>query len=356
VAKGVAAPPPAAGPAGESAAVLEKAMADPGVTSLMQKANDYEREANGLLDKPFVEGASERASQLRGLAANYRQLAIQMRDKIAEPELAALKEKTAADVRSRYETVETQPTPGQPSRIVRKSDILSGDIPENAPVGKQPAAIEKQQEGLAAYKQQQSDAAVARQQVRSNLNALKQVLESYEPGRFAEQKAALVGALKSAGFNVDLGVTADPAKFEEFVKNAMGTVVQQAAAAGDTRLRSEFESILKANANPTLQPEANRAIIGKTLGLLDWEDKHFNDLTDWSEKNPYAYDRTKFERDWIKANPTEKYIKEATAAVPVRGAPVPPVKDRVAGKTKHVNAQGEMFVWNGHGWDHAGGQ
>jgi hypothetical protein len=335
-ARKIGAPVPLTGSDMESAAVLEKAMKQPAVAHYLDEASMFERKAANLQ----AMGQSDEATHFTTWANNSRTAALSLAKELARPDLDALAEKNKLAVSTKSELVETQDANGT-THWIPKADVLKAG--ENgAPVAKQPLVIAERQKALGDYARHVADSGFARDQARANLVALADVLKQYESGRFAEQKSALVGALKSAGFDIDPGAAWESKDFEKFVKNSMGTVLAQAAGSGDERLKSAFESVLKANANAGLQPEANRSIIGKALGLLDWEDKHADEFTKWYGNNQLASDRTAFENEWRKNNPTKGFIENATNKVPVLGEKPPPINQR---------RDGYQIVQNGAVWE-----
>ena len=157
-----------------------------------------------------------------------------------------------------------------------------------------------------------------RQIAKERIDALVDSLRILETGKFSEQKSEAIAALRSLGFDVPDTATANPAEFQKFIKNSTANVFDQVKSMGGKILVSEIAGLTKANANPELQPGANAALLGQAKGLLDYEDKHFQDYSDWRKENPDAYDATDFERGWVKENPLSRYVKEAEMGIGAR--------------------------------------
>lgn len=168
---------------------------------------------------------------------------------------------------------------------------------------------------------EQADAQVRRDLLMSRTNELAKILETYETGRFAEQKANLVASLRAMGINVPVTATSDPAKFEQFVKNQINNVFDEVKSIGGQVRVAEIQGLQQAQAGPGMQPEANRAILGYTRGLLNWENKKFDDSVDAIKNQGInQFNRSEWMREWSKQNSLDKYIKEGKKTVAAMGA------------------------------------
>jgi hypothetical protein len=188
-----------------------------------------------------------------------------------------------------------------------------------------------------------------RQIARERLQTLQGILENYQPGAFAQQKADIVAGLRSAGIPVKDSDTANPAAFQQFTKNAIANVFSSAKDLGGRILVSEIQGLTKANANAELQPAAAASIVGQGLGILNYEDKHTADYFDWKHQNPNAYDTSPFEVPWVKSNPVKTFTSAAERDVAAKGVPIPnDPAQRVVGQN-YVTPKG-VARWMGNGW------
>lgn len=273
---------------------------------------------------------------------------------------------------SQYRFREVQPTPGGPTQLVRESDIPAGmaQNPTASTVGtgagsppgaainqaaaanpliaKQPEFYAERQKQIATGENEMMQQFQARQLSKQRLQALQGIMQTYQPGAFAEEKADLVANLRAAGFNVKNSDTANPAAFQEFIKNATANVFNDVKGMGGKVLVSEIQGLTKANANPELQPAAAAAIIGQGLGIINYEDQHTRDYFNWKKQNPNAYDTSSFELPWTEAHPVSDYTKAATNSFGYKGQEVPAAAQREAGKV-YMTPKGPL-VWRDGKW------
>jgi hypothetical protein len=352
--------------------------ASPNQTSFNQELLAHQKEAEGaaIIDMPTVQKYHQdqidralnvgRVIDARGNIVN----APGYND--AEAATEAAKETAKRSAAAPYELQEVQPTPGGPTQYVPKSQLLNlqKTNPDATPVGigagsppgggasalaannpmvaKQPAFIAERQKQIADNENQMLEQFQGRQIARQRLQDISKILETYQTGKFAEQKSELVSTLKSIGIPVPKSATANPAAFEQFMKDTTAGIFDQAKSLGGRILVTELAGLGKSNANPAMQPEANRAIIGQALGLLDYEDQHSRDYFDWKRQNPYAYDPSQFEMDWVSKHPVKSYVESARAETPARGEEIPAAAQRQAGQV-YMTPKGKMR-WMGNGW------
>jgi hypothetical protein len=66
--------------------------------------------------------------------------------------------------------------------------------------------------------------------------------------------------------------------------------------------------------NPNLQPEANRAIIGQTVGVIRWQKSMING---WPAAQKMGWnDAQDYQRAWINHNDINAFVKGATDSLP----------------------------------------
>ena len=275
-------------------------------------------------------------------------------------------------VESHYDLQEVQDTPGGPTRWVPKSQILgiTQNNPNATPVGvgagsppgaganalananpaisKQPAFYAERQSQIAKNEDEMIQQMKARQLSKQRLQALQGIMQNFQPGAFAGEKANLVAGLRSAGIDVPDSATANPAAFQEFTKNATANVFNDVKAQGGHVLVSEIAGLTKANANPELQPAAAAAIIGQGLGVLNYEDQHTKDYFDWKHHNTNAYDTSTFEIPWMQSHPVGQFVSDATKGIAYKGQAIPSPQQRTVGQS-YMTPKGPA-VWRGTGW------
>jgi uncharacterized protein (UPF0335 family) len=166
----------------------------------------------------------------------------------------------------------------------------------------------------------------SRQELDSRIRNIEQLLTTYESGAFAQEKAQVVGALRSMGFDPKTveTATANPAAFEKFIKDQTSNSFAQiqGLGLGQRFTNMELQTAQSAQANPGMQPEANRSILGYTKGLNAWMNKRDADAIKEADRVGYEnFNRTKFELDWANKpeNNINKFVDEAKKGVAVRG-------------------------------------
>ena len=279
--------------------------------------------------------------------------------------IAATEETARKAAEAPYTFVEIQPEPGGPVYKVPQSELMKwkqqgatevnpgagsppgGEVklPKGAVVTKQPEFVADRQKEIAKGEMAMLDQFKGRQVMRERLDTMAEILSRYQPGKWAEQKASLINGLRSIGLPVSEENMRSAADFETFTKNATINMFGQVKDLGGKILATEIEGMKQANPSASLTPEANRAIIGQMRGLLDYEDKHYDDYSNWREQNPNAYDASKFERDWVKSNKPKSFIEESTKNIPTKGEILPP-KDQLTIGYK-ISRGKDTYEWDG---------
>jgi hypothetical protein len=183
------------------------------------------------------------------------------------------------------------------------------------------AAIDSAKNNI-KYFDDQAAADQARQQTRVQLGAIRTILENYQSGTFAQEKAQLVGALRAAGINVPASATADKDAFDEFTKEMMKNVFSGVKEIGGQLRVAEMAGLEKASNNPSIEPVANKKVLAQSLGILDAADKRYADEVNAYGEQKNKFNRAKFQLDWRKTpeNDPQKFISEAEKNTAVRGA------------------------------------
>lgn len=276
---------------------------------------------------------------------------------------------TEADVANRNELVPYQPYPDSPKYMIPKSEALklNSKVGEAGYISEQNPIAAKQLEKLIEKDAKLTEAnSKRRDEAAPRVDRMIELSQTFETGKWAEQKAGLVAGLRSIGIDVPDTATASPAKFQEFVKNSVANVFDQAkllsADGGGRILVSEIEGLLRASVNPENSPEANRQLLSRMRALLKWQDHHYQEYTKWRAENPHEVSSMKFDVEFDKDAAKkikefkERELKETTAL----GSDNPPGKadknalppaDKREKGYVHKFPNGVTGVWNGSGWD-----
>jgi hypothetical protein len=235
------------------------------------------------------------------------------------------------------------PGPGSPPG--QSFDGATANLP-----AKQPEVLKERQQAIAKDVETLGAQFRGRPAIRERLQEIQELLKTYQTGKFSEEKANLVAMARGFGIPVASTDTANPEAFERFLKNQTANIFAQVKDIGGRVLVSEIQGLTKANANPDLQPEANRAIVGQAIGLLNYEDQYYHDFMTEYRAHPYMSDTSAFDEGWIKDHPLSTYTKAAQYNTPVKGEAVPAAAQREVGKV-YLNSRGQAGRWNGRTWD-----
>lgn len=166
----------------------------------------------------------------------------------------------------------------------------------------------------------------AQEQVKRNMliarnNELIKINKEFESGRFAEEKANIVASLRAVGINVPSTATANPEKFQEFIKNRINNVFDEVKAIGGQVRVAEITGLEAGQSGPMMESIANRAILGYNKGVLEWENKKFEDAVK-AAKNVgiNQFNRPEWVLNWSKENDLNKYINDAKKSTATLGA------------------------------------
>jgi len=127
--------------------------------------------------------------------------------------------------------------------------------------------------------------ATGRVTVRQRLNGIRDVLERYPTGRFAEEKGNIIGYLNALDFNIPETGSLSPSNFDELTKLTYGQIIAQMKDVASRFTNAEMANIGKMVNAPNVMPDANAKIWAQTAALLDYDDKHYNDYLKWRTKN-----------------------------------------------------------------------
>jgi hypothetical protein len=161
--------------------------------------------------------------------------------------------------------------------------------------------------------------AQTRQTARMQLGAIKELLQSYESGAAADVQAEAQSLANLVGIKLPVGDTMNAQKFQEFVKNAYGIVLSNAALNKDetNQLR---DMVGKTFASPTMQPGANRKILAETEAGMDLADKRYQDFTN-DVAGAKHLPQSQWFAEWQKKpeNHLEPMVEKSRKATPVMG-------------------------------------
>jgi hypothetical protein len=196
-------------------------------------------------------------------------------------------------------------------------------------------AKEAQTETNRTYFDKASEQFKQRQDTRSQVDAIADIVTSFKSGAFAEEKGKFVAALRSAGIDVPPTATANPEAFQTFMKDTMRTVMSQVKEMGAGQPRVyEMQAFERASANPTLEPQANKKILSQAYGIMNLADDQYKAAVEYRDTHGLRnFDQATFTKDWFsnsERSPTE-YIKKAEKGLAVRGATPTDINDLQVG-------------------------
>jgi hypothetical protein len=227
------------------------------------------------------------------------------------------------------------------------STVGSGNISE---LGPQATAYQKARgDAIAKSEQTMYDQYDPRQIAETQLQTVENIMQTYQPGAYAENKADIVRKMKAVGIPVDqvasnLGLnlkTADAAQFQEFFKDATKLVFNDVKNQGGRLLLATISGMTKSNVNPDMEPDAAAAILSQTLGLARWEDAKYRAYNE--AKTQPGFDPLTFIDQWTSQNPPQTFVDHETKNFAYLGQTVPETAQRVPGQ-KYMY-QGKPRVW-----------
>jgi len=212
------------------------------------------------------------------------------------------------------------------------------------------------------------DRSDSRPAARARINDASKLLSLWQSGRLSDIKAAAPAIAASLGLDIKNYALNDAASYETFTKDATQAMFDKVKDLGGRILVTEIEGQKQANMNPDLQPKTNRNIIGVAKGLMDAEDKFFDDYNTWrAGDGKYANlaQYNAWKAAWRKdpQNNLDNFIDQGRANTPVRGDFATNEKERKAGykyvippeklgdEQRAQYPNGLIARWTGKGWD-----
>ena len=261
------------------------------------------------------------------------------------------------DVENRNSYEEIEPIPGGPKQLIRKDKLLEQVGVDPTVIKSQPAWVQETRNAQAKEEVQIPNQMKGFQLSLTRLKRMQEIQQSLQTGKFEPQKAEIYAALDSLGIPIDKKRLRTAEEVQQFLKNGVANTFEQVKAMGGRPLVAEIEGLARANANAALTPEANRQIIARSIGQIQYNTDYLNDYVNWRRENPYTIDTMRFDQEWMKTHDIHDYenraADEATAVgshnPPAKPTVLPPVDQRVAGKTAQTIG-GKTYLWNGQGW------
>jgi hypothetical protein len=202
--------------------------------------------------------------------------------------------------------------------------------------------LRKQTQNVYDTRRELDQSYVQRQIAENQVQAMANILEHYEPGAFAQQKAGIIAKLRAIGIPFNDSDTANPAAFQAFMKNATRAAASDTRALGSNVAASTFDQIQHSNPNADLQPEAAQKILAQMLGEMRWNDAQRDAFVKWHDKHPTAQTASDFYTEWMPANPVAKYVDDARKGLAVTGIFPANPSDAVPGQA-YIMPAGTVF-------------
>lgn len=211
-----------------------------------------------------------------------------------------------------------QPLPMQDGSVVPP-------VSQAAPIVGGAKSLDEQQKDWNERSQAWGEQQVPLQTAIQRSQMIGRALKDYQSGAYANELSELRAGLKAAGINLPDSIAGDPAQAQIILKNAFRATLDTLQAAHLSRAtQMEVKLSLDNFANPNLQPAANLAILGQTLGQLQWEQAK---IQGWAEAKKNGWrDPNDYERAWIQQpqNNIQGFIDRAEGDIgPLKGAPQP---------------------------------
>jgi hypothetical protein len=199
-----------------------------------------------------------------------------------------------------------------------------------------------------------------------NLHALGLLYREYQSGAGAEQKAHAVAWMKSLGFDKTLkeisGGTLDLNNWASWKTGDYQAAIKYSAnqflanlhqlPGGQVR-NMEMKGIRETLAEPTLNPDAIRKILGQMEGLQRYDDKYDRDISDYVENGPlHLYQTGNFDKQWVSRNDThlQGMVDEAASKYPIMGETMPRPEMRRDGWQYYDTDNGGIKYWKDGKW------
>ena len=275
-------------------------------------------------------------------------------DSLNSASSAAINEFSEMQKASRKPATKTLPSGAKVATT--EADIITESRTGKGPETEQSPIITKRLEAIAAEDNVLAEAAKKRPEIRQSLNAIANIIERFETGRFAEQKAEIIGYLKGAGVPIDDKTASATTSLDELVKYANTQTLGQMKQLGNKFTNLEIGNIAKTVSGAPITPEANAEIVARALAVLDYEDNYWNDYLSWKHDKEHPenlYDPfpdNNFDKKWLKEHEEDigTFKDNHYKKIAPKGMALPPANDMekwVDGKRYNIPGYG-IRIWD----------
>ena len=209
----------------------------------------------------------------------------------------------------------------------------------NGPMQSLPGYVTSGQQNLLTKLNDGSVAYASRQVSGERLDALSNLLSTYQTGANSTAFNNAAAKLRSIGIEVPQSAMVNPAAMQQFAKNAYANVLSSMQEQGNKQFVAEVTSAINSNPNTELQPDANAAMIAQMKGIQAYHDQNYRDYADWYGANKGASNDAQFQIQWAKQNPLAPYITAARKDIAPMGVPLPPPDQLVNGQAYMVQGR-----------------
>ena len=232
------------------------------------------------------------------------------------------KAQATKDVENANTLDEYQPEVGGPTISMPRNKALelANKDPSGSLVKKQPKWTEDTREAQAKEEIDLKKQMEGREVQRGRLARMLELQQSLETGSFSTEKAKIYAALDSLGLPVDKEKLRTASEVQQFIKNATQQTFAQVTAMGGRPLVAEIEGLARANANPDLRPEANRQIIARGIGQIDYLDDYYRFFNKWRRDNPGSIHPEDAYFEFKKTHNLEQYENRAVKRAFAKGS------------------------------------
>lgn len=153
-------------------------------------------------------------------------------------------------------------------------------------------------------------------QQNQRLEAMKSIMQHWQPGGIAENIAGIRNVMRS--FNLPV---ADPSAPYEFMKNATGEVFDALKDQKGAVRNLEITGLSRSNPSPNIPSEANAAMIAQLQGVIKQRQAFYNDYAQWRKGEGKAGNVSPelFAQQWQKGHDIGTYVKAAKHDIAYQG-------------------------------------
>ena len=191
------------------------------------------------------------------------------------------------------------------------------------------------------------------QPAKQTLDQAAATLATTTTGQLEDTKAYLITALKS------LGLTTDADRLDQAVGvQELNKIFSQILFSGGLKDKigsqiaaTELQMFSRGFGDVSLEPAANRFIVGTMRGILDMDRKRAQDWIDEVGDTPMSRrDIAAWEAKWAEENPISDFVNQSIANTPVKGElnfSDPSSRAKAKPGYKYVLPDGQIAVYNG---------